>query len=81
MTDGPRLTSERAPHELPSGLLHDLRTPLNHIIGYTEMLIEQAQEKGQDEFVPDLQKTGDSREALLKQVRDLVSNCAARHKN
>ncbi|MBA3833563.1 MAG: response regulator [Chthoniobacterales bacterium] len=28
-----------------------------------------------------LQKAGDSREALLKQVRDLVSNCAARHKN
>ncbi|MDQ6911345.1 MAG: response regulator [Verrucomicrobiota bacterium] len=27
-----------------------------------------------------LQKAGDSREALLKQVRDLVSNCAARHK-
>ncbi len=28
-----------------------------------------------------LRKAGDSREALLKQVRDLVSNCAARHKN
>ncbi len=28
-----------------------------------------------------LHKAGDSREALLKQVRDLVSNCAARHKN
>ncbi len=28
-----------------------------------------------------LHKTGDSREALLKQVRDLVANCAARHKS
>ncbi len=27
-----------------------------------------------------LHKTGDSRAALLKQVRDLVANCAARHK-
>ncbi len=27
-----------------------------------------------------LHKAGDSREALLKQVRDLIANCAARHK-
>jgi len=26
-----------------------------------------------------LQKAGDSREALLHQVRDLVAKCAARH--
>jgi signal transduction histidine kinase len=37
-------------------LLHDLRTPLNHIIGYSELLTEQAQEEGPAEFVPDLQK-------------------------
>ena len=29
-----------------SGLLHDLRTPLNQIIGLSEMLIEIAEEKG-----------------------------------
>ncbi|MEO6970392.1 MAG: hypothetical protein ABI217_05820, partial [Chthoniobacterales bacterium] len=28
-----------------------------------------------------LHKGGDSREALLNQVRDLVADCAARHKN
>jgi hypothetical protein len=27
-----------------------------------------------------LHKTGDSREALLRQVRDLIANCAARKK-
>lgn len=59
-----------APHELPSGLLHDLRTPLNHIIGYTEMLIEQAQEQGQDDFVPDLRKTHAAGKQLLALIND-----------
>jgi CheY-like chemotaxis protein len=44
-------------HLLPSGLLHDLRTPLNHIIGYSELMIEEAQ--GEDPaslLLPHLQK-------------------------
>jgi two-component system sensor histidine kinase ChiS len=47
---------EQTRHALPSGLIHDLRLPLNSVIGYSEMLIEQAQEQGQDDFVPDLQR-------------------------
>lgn len=41
---------------LSAELLHDLRTPLNQILGYSEMLTEQAIEEGQTGFVPDLQK-------------------------
>ena len=52
-------------HALPSGLIHDLRTPLNQIIGYSEMLLEQAQEQGRDDFVPDLQKTHAAGQQLL----------------
>ncbi|MEW6160108.1 MAG: adenylate/guanylate cyclase domain-containing protein [Verrucomicrobiota bacterium] len=37
-------------------VLHELRTPVNHIIGYTELLQEQAEEIGAKSFVPDLQK-------------------------
>src|SRR5439155_1058782 len=39
-----------------SHLRHELRTPLNQIIGYSEMLEEEAEESGQNAFVPDLQK-------------------------
>jgi sigma-B regulation protein RsbU (phosphoserine phosphatase) len=45
-----------ARHSLPPGLLHDLRTPLNHIIGYSDLLIEQATDEGQDVLVPNIRK-------------------------
>jgi adenylate cyclase len=35
---------------------HKLRTPVNHIIGYGEMLAEQCDEAGRPEFRPDLAK-------------------------
>src|SRR6266478_7621240 len=35
---------------------HEVRTPLNQVIGYAEMLQEQAKELGLDSFIPDLQK-------------------------
>jgi class 3 adenylate cyclase/CheY-like chemotaxis protein len=35
---------------------HELRTPVNHIIGYSELLIEQATELGQRTLVADLAK-------------------------
>jgi class 3 adenylate cyclase len=37
-------------------LCHDLRTPVNHIIGYGEMLQEQAEDLGRKGLLPDLKK-------------------------
>ena len=31
---------------------HELRTPLNAIIGYSEMLQEEAEDVGQEDFIP-----------------------------
>ena len=55
---------------LPATLLHDLRTPLNQIIGYSEMLAEQAQEEGQHGYVPDLQKIRSAGGQLLALIND-----------
>src|SRR5262245_52027282 len=35
-------------------LCHELRTPVNHIIGYGEILTEEAAERGENRLVPDL---------------------------
>jgi two-component system, sensor histidine kinase and response regulator len=59
-----------SPTSLPSRLLHDLRTPLNQIIGYSEMLTEQAQEQGQLDFVPDLEKVRAAGHRLLALIND-----------
>jgi signal transduction histidine kinase len=62
--------TEATRYALPSGLVHDLRTPLNVIIGYSELLIEQAEEGGQESFVSDLRKTRAAGKQLLALIND-----------
>ena len=69
MTKLDPLTSEAPLHVLPPGLIHDLLTPLNQILGYSEMLIEQAREQGQENLIPDLQKTHAAGKRLLALVQ------------
>jgi CheY-like chemotaxis protein len=56
VTDISGSTSAGTRHPLPAQLIHDLRTPLNQIIGYAELLMEQAEEAGLDSFAPHLGK-------------------------
>ena len=46
-------------------LCHDLRTPVNQIIGYSEMLQEEAEEIGRKKYLPDLRKIRDAASAWL----------------
>lgn len=46
-------------------LCHDLRTPVNQIIGYSEMLQEQAEEIGRKKYLPDLRKIRDAAASWL----------------
>ena len=41
-------------------LYHELRTPVNHIIGYSELLIEQAEDPAMKRAIPDLTKIRDA---------------------
>ena len=57
--------SADAAHAPGSALRHDLRTPVNQIIGYSEMLDEDAQEAGQDKMSADLKRIGQAARSLL----------------
>ncbi len=57
-----------------ANMSHELRTPLNAIIGYSEMLQEEAQDLGYDDFDPDLEKiriAGHHLLALINNILDL----------
>lgn len=52
---------------------HELRTPLNHIIGYSELLLEEAGERGRPELEPGLHGILDDARALLGLINELLA--------
>jgi sigma-B regulation protein RsbU (phosphoserine phosphatase) len=50
---------------LVAQLRHDLRTPVNHIIGYSEMLLEDAEETANESSAADLKKIRSAAQELL----------------
>ena len=54
-----------------ANMSHELRTPLNAIIGYSELLIEDAEDENQD-FIPDLDKINSSGKHLLGLINDIL---------
>jgi signal transduction histidine kinase/CheY-like chemotaxis protein len=55
-----------------ANMSHELRTPLNAIIGYSEILQEDAQDKGDVEPVPDLQKIESAGRHLLGLINNIL---------
>jgi DNA-binding response OmpR family regulator len=53
---------------------HTLRTPLNHIIGYSEMLLEEASERGLEAFTADLQKIQKAGKQLLGFINEFFDS-------
>jgi len=55
-----------------ANMSHELRTPLNAIIGYSEMLEEEAGERGLDDLAPDLGKIHVAGKHLLALINDVL---------
>lgn len=59
--------------ETLSRLRHALRTPLNQIIGYSEMLMESAEENNAQGIMPDLKRIHSSGGQLLAVINDALA--------
>lgn len=55
-----------------ASMSHELRTPLNAIIGYSEMLIDDAQGQKDSSHVEDLEKIMSSGQHLLSLINDIL---------
>jgi CheY-like chemotaxis protein/nitrogen-specific signal transduction histidine kinase len=64
--------ADRAKSQFLANMSHELRTPLNAIIGYSEMLQEEAEDRGQEDFTPDLQKINAAGKQLLALLNDIL---------
>lgn len=55
-----------------ANMSHELRTPLNAIIGYSDMLKEEAEDTGNQDYVSDLQKISLAGKHLLNIINDIL---------
>ena len=55
-----------------ASMSHELRTPLNAILGYSEMLTEEATERGLLDLLPDLRKIQGAGKHLLELINDIL---------
>ncbi len=65
-------SANKAKSDFLAKMSHELRTPLNAIIGYSEMLIEEAEDDGLDMYGEDLSKINSSGEHLLTLINDIL---------
>jgi signal transduction histidine kinase/CheY-like chemotaxis protein len=66
------LDANRAKSTFLANMSHELRTPLNAIIGYSELIQEEAEEEGNDHYVPDLKKVQSAAKHLLSLINDIL---------
>jgi signal transduction histidine kinase/DNA-binding response OmpR family regulator len=66
------LAASRTKSAFLANMSHELRTPLNAIIGYSEMLREEAEDHGHEALVPDLNKVVAAGHHLLRLINDVL---------
>jgi signal transduction histidine kinase/DNA-binding response OmpR family regulator len=64
--------ASRSKSEFLANMSHELRTPMNAILGYSEMLMEDAEDAGQEDFIPDLKKINQAGTHLLALINDVL---------
>ncbi len=62
----------KAKSQFLANMSHELRTPLNAIIGISEMLYEDAEDFGYDDFIEPLQRTRLAGKHLMRLISDVL---------
>jgi signal transduction histidine kinase len=65
-------TANQSKSAFLANMSHELRTPMNAILGYSEMLIEEAEDLDQEDFIPDLKKINQAGNHLLSLINDVL---------
>jgi PAS domain S-box-containing protein len=64
--------ANRAKSTFLANMSHELRTPLNAVIGYSEMLQEIVEDRGEQDLLPDLQRIRSAGTHLLGLINDVL---------
>lgn len=64
--------ANRTKSQFLANMSHELRTPLNAIIGYSEMLQEEIEDAGNEEFEEDLDRINGAGKHLLGLINDVL---------
>tara|TARA_B100000886_G_scaffold202362_1_gene139755 strand:+ start:1364 stop:2728 length:1365 start_codon:yes stop_codon:yes gene_type:complete len=65
-------SASKAKSDFLANMSHELRTPLNAIIGYSEMLMEEAEDDELPDYIDDLRKIHSSGNHLLSLINDVL---------
>ena len=64
--------ASRAKGTFLANMSHELRTPLNAILAYSQILQDEARDRNQEAFIPDLQKINTAGTHLLTLINDVL---------
>lgn len=67
------LQASRHKSEFLANISHELRTPMNAVIGYTDMLIETLEDEGNEENISDLMRIRAAGQHLLSLINSLLN--------
>ena len=68
------MSSNREKDALLSKARHNLKNPVNAILGFSEMLIEDCEDEGYDSIIPDLEKIHNSGKDILNIIEESFSD-------